>query len=91
MSSFDKLPSFPSLDFDIYIDDTGVSCTGSRKHVISSIVTVSLALHHAITDDNEMNCQLALDKICTVASSKGLATALAAALGQFGGKFTAST
>eukprot|EP00959_Pyramimonas_sp_CCMP1952_P130545 2729893-Pyramimonas_sp.AAC.1 len=38
-----------------------------------------------------MNCQLALDKICTVASSKGLATALAAALGQLGGKFTAST
>eukprot|EP00959_Pyramimonas_sp_CCMP1952_P271579 5677662-Pyramimonas_sp.AAC.1 len=38
-----------------------------------------------------MNCQLALDKVCTVASSKGLARALSDSFGQLGGKIIDST
>eukprot|EP00959_Pyramimonas_sp_CCMP1952_P421047 8819990-Pyramimonas_sp.AAC.1 len=82
MSSFDTIPSIRSLEFDVYIDDTIISCTGTRQHAVSSLVSATAALHHAITAPDMRNCQLSLDRVCTVASCKSLGRGLASALGQ---------
>eukprot|EP00959_Pyramimonas_sp_CCMP1952_P283163 5918874-Pyramimonas_sp.AAC.1 len=60
MDAFDQLPRHKHLEFDAYIDDTGVSSTGSHKQVVQQIVSTSIMLHHVIT--NDMGRQLSLDK-----------------------------
>eukprot|EP00959_Pyramimonas_sp_CCMP1952_P216670 4531486-Pyramimonas_sp.AAC.1 len=91
MSSFDTIPPIRSLEFDAYIDDTSISCTGTRQHVVASLGSATAALHRAITAPDMMSCQLSLDEVCAVASCKSLGRDLASALGQLGARVTDST
>eukprot|EP00959_Pyramimonas_sp_CCMP1952_P351524 7365051-Pyramimonas_sp.AAC.1 len=74
LDAFDSIPVAPRLELDIYIDDCGLSASGSRSNVIQAIVSGSVALRTAIT--NMLGCSLALDRVCTVASNHNIGTAV---------------
>ena len=58
MECFDSLPQMPALDFDAYIGDLGLSCTGKAKAVIRALVAGARSLHVGILE--VLSCKLAI-------------------------------
>eukprot|EP00959_Pyramimonas_sp_CCMP1952_P025802 541910-Pyramimonas_sp.AAC.1 len=75
-------------DFDACIDDACLSRTGTVPEVVEALVSSSVSLHKAVTQ--ELGCTLALDKVGGVCSHKFVAIQLEGRLGELRGKPSAS-
>eukprot|EP00959_Pyramimonas_sp_CCMP1952_P170768 3568561-Pyramimonas_sp.AAC.1 len=84
----DSLPTQPSLDLGVYIDDQGVSCTGPSRGVIRYVVDGAKALHSVV--ESCFGCSLALDNAAVVAPPRAKGDEASFGLSHLGGKFTSS-
>eukprot|EP00959_Pyramimonas_sp_CCMP1952_P443357 9282006-Pyramimonas_sp.AAC.1 len=71
------------VQLDIYIDDNGISSSGSGKSVVSSLRVASGELLIAFEED--MESQISVDKAAMISSVKWIGLAVKSFLGRYGG------
>eukprot|EP00959_Pyramimonas_sp_CCMP1952_P346425 7255471-Pyramimonas_sp.AAC.1 len=88
IESFGRVVLSCGTNFDAYVDDAGLSHTGTVTEVVDSLAAASKSLHHEVTA--VLGCKLALDKVGCVCSRRAVALQLEEQLGELRGKPSSS-
>ena len=80
ISGYDTLASRIPATISVYYDDIVLAIIGSRKHVVKGLTKSVKMLHEMIRED--LDCEVAMEKLATDASTKAIKDDLTASLGK---------
>jgi hypothetical protein len=90
IASLDMLCIPPQVHFKLYIDDSGLSATGSRRYIVEHLPPVVRALVSILEEGIGAKVSQDVGKRSLIASSKALGRDLAQALGGLAGPLVSS-